>query len=76
VRPDALTPALSHRERENTLMPSSRPSPTGEGEHPDALTPALSHRERENTLMHLLLVGEREGVEGKTVRFPLPVGEG
>jgi len=59
VRPDALTPTLSHREREKTLKTATR--------LPFcfylALTPALSHREREKTLYLALTHREREKTE-------------
>jgi len=48
---DALTPPLSHREREKIVPvgPRKRSAAGHYTVRPDALTPALSHRERENT---------------------------
>jgi len=50
VRPDALSPALSHREREQTLKKQLALLFAFTFVRPDALTPALSHRERVQTL--------------------------
>jgi len=47
VRPDALTLALSHREREQTLKTATWLPFCIYLVRPDALTLALSHRERE-----------------------------
>ncbi|EPU8556994.1 hypothetical protein ACVZZ9_004591, partial [Escherichia coli] len=60
MRADALTPALSHREREKSSARCNNahrsvPSPLRErvrvrgNMRADALTPALSHREREKS---------------------------
>jgi len=47
LRADALTPALSHRERELIRKKATEVAFVLASVRADALTPALSHRERE-----------------------------
>ncbi|CAI9402064.1 Uncharacterised protein [Lelliottia amnigena] len=49
VRPDTLTPTLSHGEREKTLKKATCVAFYVELVRPDAFTPALSYGEREKT---------------------------